>query len=462
MTIDFILNETMQSTQLDPTTPLSDYIRRYYSLNTKESCGVGNCGACSVIVYDPNNSKYTLANSCLLPLGTVIGKQVITIDGISKDGELGSVQQAYLDFAAPQCGFCTPGFVIAGTYFLLKMNGENFDDEAAREALSGNLCRCNGYGPYVKALMSLQGTVPNLTIPTDSVPACLYSDKNWYAPITIRDALSYLKRTPDAVIYSGGTDIMPKCRDLMTKHILYIGNISELLAEKITIDGDYIYISSSTTFEEIICSSLLNCLIPQMPEMSRKVGSPQVRSVATLIGNICNASPIGDSLPLLYALEAEIEICSLSNDYSIEKRYLSISDFITGPNETSIKEGELVTKVRFKKPKEGDKFYFQALKTRNAQSMTIASVSAKAHYEPNSHTLTSLRLFAGGVGPTVINLDDIVDLTLQKTPKKLIEHVTEAYDSVSLQPVSDLRGTSEYKREMIIQLILRIMSEIVN
>ncbi len=338
------------------TTTVLEYLREgLRRTGTKEGCAEGDCGACTVVLgelsADGSRVEYRAVNSCIRFLPTIDGQELVTVESLlAPDGSLHPVQQAMVDHHASQCGFCTPGFVMS--LFGLYLRSAAPAREEVLDTLSGNLCRCTGYRPIVEAGLRM-GEYPAPLHWNRDAPVLASCRKallglrreqalrlpGFVAPRTVDELAAELEGTPGALILAGGTDIglwvTKHLRDLPP--IIYMGAVSEL--RNIRREGGVLEIGAGVSLTDG-----WNALVKEMPElaeMAQRFGSPPVRNAGTLCGNLANGSPIGDALPVLIALDAELELRRGSRT-----RRLALEHFYLGYQRTALEPGEFVVAVR--------------------------------------------------------------------------------------------------------------------
>jgi xanthine dehydrogenase small subunit len=377
-TLDFVLNgERLSLAGEDPRRTLLTWLRERRGLiGTKEGCAEGDCGACTVVLGQLNTQgsiEYLPVNACILCIGALDGKEVITVDGLKalNAGALHPVQEAMVDCHGSQCGFCTPGFVMA-LYAHYKGDGKL----PLADAIAGNLCRCTGYRPILEA----GGRAASLRSPEreraeDAVRkerlAALPKDSTlvngFFAPATVAEFAKFLIDHPAATILAGGTDvglwITKQHRDLGS--IAHVGKIAELKA--IAEDEHGFEIGAAATYAE--AHRALASIHDDIGELLRRFGAVQVRAAGTLGGNIANGSPIGDSLPVLLALGS-----SLTLQKGASQRKVPLETFYTGYRKSVLQPGEFIRSVRAPKLAPGARFGAYKLSKRLDQD--ISSVCA--------------------------------------------------------------------------------------
>ncbi len=363
-------------TDVDPTESLLRWLRRARLTGTKEGCGDGDCGACTVALVEGDargRAHYRAVNSCLLPIGALAGREVVTVEALADGAALHPVQQALVDSAGSQCGYCTPGFVMslfAGYY-----DGE-FDDHV----IDGNLCRCTGYQPIRKAAAALAAQPRpmdrfSVALEAASAPAsasalvgpdfvrtlqpgveeerpdevrthqggarqndALGSD-DFFNPTTVADALALKSALPDAAWIAGATDLgVALSRGQRVAPVLIaIDRVAEL--HRLDIADDHVRIGAGVPLSRL--ERELAGIFPALDQMLPWFAARQVKNRATLGGNLGSASPIGDLLPWLLAHDASVEVAGPAG-----VRELAIDGYFLDYRKTTLRPDELIVAVR--------------------------------------------------------------------------------------------------------------------
>lgn len=401
------------------------------------------------MIGELDNGKvcYQSLTSCLYPLINAHGKHVVTIEGIILSNRLTPVQQAMANHAATQCGFCTPGFVMSFTAFC--MNREEPTTERAIEAVAGNICRCTGYKSIERAASHISSLMSNKNIDD---PIGWLVDKGYLPeyfleiPQKLRhfDAIERNNENNTQLI-AGGTDLMVQRPDA-----LYEQKLKSTLMELprgITINNCTCTVGSATTISDLLASAELVSRFPQLKDYLMLVSSAPIRNMATIAGNIVNASPIGDLSVMLLALNAQV-----TSTLDGKTRQQPLNELFVGYKQLNLKPGEVIQYITFELPKTTTLFNFE--KISKLKYLDIASVNSAMQIEIVNGKVKKFLISAGGVDP--------IPLLLNRTSTHLVGEELNA-DTVKratalmqeeISPISDIRGSAEYKRLLLKQLFL--------
>jgi xanthine dehydrogenase small subunit len=439
--LDFILNgERVSLRGEDPTRTLLTWLRESRRLlGTKEGCAEGDCGACTVVLAERGASgalDYLPVNSCLLFLGALDGREVISVDALKSGAALHPVQQAMVDCHGSQCGFCTPGFVMA--LYAHYKSGAAVERESLCDAIAGNLCRCTGYRPILDAGSRMAALADAkregaedaarlarlASLPRDA--ALVEADsKRFFAPISADSLAEFLVEHPQATILAGGTDlgllVTKAHRDL--RDLVYVGRVADL--KEIAEREAEIEIGAAVPLAE--AQSALGGIHPDIGEFLRRFGGAQVRACGTLGGNIANASPIGDSMPVLLALGSSVEL-----QLDCEKKSVPLDHFYVGYRKTVLRPGEYIRSVRVPKLARGARFAAYKLSKRFDQD--ISGVCAAFYVD--SH---EARFGFGGMAATPARAP-----RAEAAYARGVEAACHALEQ-DFKPLSDHRASSWYR-----------------
>ena len=272
-----------------------------------------------------------------------------------------------------------------------------------------------------------------------------------YLPHTLLELWSYLEGEPEAVIYAGGTDLLVKMRagKAAAPALICMERIAELRDVREIAAG--IRLGAAVTHTELLRHPLIVACLPVLAQALRTLGSPLIRNMGTIGGNICTASPAGDTLPPLYILQAEVELCSRD-----DVRILPIREFITGPGETQLRKGEILKGVVVKKPVGYNVHHFEKVGQRKSMACAIASMASLLQVSP-SGVIEAARLAWGSVGPTVVTAAAVEDALIgEKLSKEMLANVALRIRQI-VEPINDVRASADYRRIVSGNLLLRLL-----
>ena len=426
---------------------LLNWLRDYIKLTgTKEGCAEGDCGACSVIIEENGSGNLRPINSCLVRLGQVIGASVTTIEGLGSDKNPHSLQIAFAKEHASQCGYCTPGFVISGVSLL--NSNKKITDDTINEAISGNLCRCTGYSPIIKAIKSLANERVTLKR-FDRIhkqKKIHFGNVTYFRPANLKELKNYLNKINNFQFLAGGTDLNLQRPIINTKesNLICLGDIKELNSIKHL--KDKIVLGGAVTIENFMESIRSN--IPEIIEILQRFGSPQIRNQGTIGGNLCTSSPIGDIAPILLILNTNLNLLGRNGT-----RKVNIKNFFRGYRKNILKKDEIISSIEIPYANKQNKIFSWKLSKRYDQD--ISTVSLAINIQIQNNVIKELHIAAGGVAATPILLDKLCKLMLEK---KLDDAIEFAIDNIEnyIQPISDLRGSSHYRFEAFKGLLRRL------
>ena len=438
-------NVEVNNVQYDIT--LLNWLRDYNKLTgTKEGCAEGDCGACSVIIEENGNGNLRPINSCLVRLGQVIGASVTTIEGLGSDKNPHSLQIAFAKEHASQCGYCTPGFVISGVSLL--NSNKKITEDSINEAISGNLCRCTGYSPIIKAIKSLANERVTLK-KFDRIhkqKKIHFGNVTYFRPVNLKELKNYINKINNFQYLAGGTDFNLQRPIINTKesNLICLSDIKELNSIKHL--KDKIVLGGAVTIENFMES--IRSYIPEIIEILQRFGSPQIRNQGTIGGNLCTSSPIGDIAPILLILNTSLNLFGRNGT-----RKVNIKKFFRGYRKNILKKDEIISSIEIPYANKKNKIFSWKLSKRYDQD--ISTVSLAINIQMQNNIIKELHIAAGGVAATPILLEKLCKLMIEK---KLDEAVGFAIDNLEnyIQPISDLRGSSHYRLEAIKGLLRRL------
>ena len=538
---------------------LADWLRKEAGLTgTKIVCAEGDCGSCTVLrafadlaahahidVGVPGGVKvgandganvganvgvdhatrsapleFEAMNSCIVTVAQMDGSHIVTVEGMQCGDELSPAQVAMKQCHASQCGYCTPGFVMAISAMLEKhgdANGarvnvasdsggcanvashggavaaQHIDAKMAANYLTGNLCRCTGYAPIVEAALTVRATEKHSVAGRYSNPAAITDALNTatkslliehdgmklFAPVSLREAVTFAAQNPGFKVLAAATDMgvqtnkgKPLPRVMLSLHL-----VSELYQAKHSRSG--IVVGARVTLAQL--RRLCETTAPELASFLNLFGSPQIKNVATLVGNIANASPIGDTLPFLLIADAVVHVASRPGGKGpIHKRKIEFTDLYVGYKKLALTPGEIITHVSFNAT--DSKELLRLYKVSQRKDMDISAISgafsmtmtgrvkssavnttthAGARKTKSPPHVVSARIAYGGVAATPIRMPEIEaalvgDFTMQKA-QAVAQMIASA-----ITPLSDVRGSAAYRRVTAANLFMRYASEVLH
>jgi xanthine dehydrogenase small subunit len=408
--VRFLLgHEPRELDRVDPTMTVLDWLRvAERRTGTKEGCNEGDCGACTVVLARPENGRltYRAVNACIQFVATLDGCQLLTVEDLKgQDGTLHPVQQAMVDCHGSQCGFCTPGFVMS-MWALTRTADELASDQVIDDALAGNLCRCTGYAPIVRAMRqafaagprgdaieaAAADTCARLEALTDEETLVVGDGgRRFIAPATVDALAEVLLAEPKATIVAGNTDVGLWVTKQMRRldPVVYIGRVREL--QKIDDTGETIEIGAGVSHADAM--EVVGRHYPDMGEMWRRFASVQIRNAGTVGGNVANGSPIGDVSPALIAAGATLHLRRGG-----ERRSLPVEDFFIAYGKQDRRPGEFVERISIPKPAAGTRYRVYKISKRFDQD--ISAVLGAFQLRLDGDRVIEARLAFGGMAAT--------------------------------------------------------------
>ncbi|MEU9146468.1 FAD binding domain-containing protein [Streptomyces sp. NPDC048349] len=460
-----------------PHTTVLDFLRERGLTGTKEGCAEGECGACSVLVARPGVNRPTdwvAVNACLVPVAALDGQEIVTSEGLATTGEPGAaptlhpVQEEMAVRGGSQCGYCTPGFIcsMAAEYYRPDRcahadpaDGADSDPEHGPNgfdlhALSGNLCRCTGYRPIRDAAFAVGA-------PADEDPLARRREQSPPAPVateygqggstflrrgTLADTLRLLRERPGAVVVAGSTDwgVEVNIRSRRADCVVAVDRLPEL--RELHVEPDHIEIGAALTLTEI--ERRLDGRVPLLAELFPQFASRLIRNGATLGGNLGTGSPIGDSPPVLLALEASVVLADADGE-----RAVPLADYFTGYRQSVRRPGELIRAVRIPLPLSPVAAFHKIAKRRFDD---ISSVAVAFALDIEDGIVRKARIGLGGVAATPIRAR-ATEAALEGRP--WTAQTTEAAAEVLRHegtPMDDHRASAGYRSAMLGQSLLKL------
>lgn len=439
MKVTFLLNGETVEVDTPATQTLLDWLRVERGLTgTKEGCNEGDCGACSVVVTD-QHSKRAL-NACTLFMPQLHGKAVRTVEGISApDGTLHPVQQAMVDHHGSQCGFCTPGFIAS-------MAAGHADGRTDHDnVLAGNLCRCTGYAPIIRAAEA----AADMPVPVWMKEPALPTGPAPFAPDKLDVLAAWYAANPDATVIAGATDVglwvTKQLRAL--DNVVFLNRCRDL--QKITVTDDTITFGAGVTMVDV--HNVLRDHHPSYAEMVRRYGSEQVRSAATIGGNIANGSPIGDNPPALIALGATLHL-----RHGDVTRDTPLQDFFVAYGKQDRAAGELVTGVTI--PKSAPNLRVYKLSKRFDQD--ISAVCGAFNITLSDGKVTKAIIAFGGMAGTPQRASGVEAALIGQPWSEATVKAAMPLFADDYTPMSDMRASADYRMQIAQNMLRRYFADL--
>jgi xanthine dehydrogenase small subunit len=471
-TIKLLLNnELVKLENIDPNLSVLQYLREEKcNTGTKEGCASGDCGACTVVFAElsaTNNQEiaYKSINACITFVGSLHGKQLITVEHLKEGAKLHHVQQSMVDNHGSQCGFCTPGFVMSS--FALHKKNSKPNREEVLEALAGNLCRCTGYRSIIDAALVsseaavedsfshfYQQTLATLTELNQLPPAALTgNNKSYFAPKNVKALSQKLLDEPKSTLVAGGTDLaLSVTQNLASiEQLVYLGDVTEL--NKMSESTTEFVIGSAVPYSQF--TPMLTSTYPELGEMIERIGSLQVRNNGTLGGNIGNASPIGDMPPALIALGATMTLQCGDN-----VREVLVEDYFLDYKKTILAESEFIKDISIAKPNANQQLKLYKISKRIDDD--ISAVLAAFFIEIENNVVKTVRIAFGGMAGIPARAKHCEAQLLGKTlTDKTIIAAQQALEN-DFSPMSDVRASAKYRMQVAKNLLQKCYLELQN
>lgn len=459
----FLDGKLVEIEAVEPTRTVLQYLREdLRRTGSKEGCAEGDCGACTVVVAEliDDELRYRAVNACIQFLPTLDGKALFTVESLkAADGSLHPVQQSMVDCHGSQCGFCTPGFIMS--MFALYKNNPSPGRDEIDDALSGNLCRCTGYRPIVEACvrMYVYPTPRNqdrqlrkqlLGIRRKTGLSMEFGPARYHAPASLDELASLYRKTPEARILAGGTDIglwvTKQLRQLPV--VIYLGNVAEL--RQISSDQNNLEVGAAVTLSDagaVICEHY-----PEFTEMFRRFASVPVRNAGTLVGNIANGSPIGDSMPALIAIKTRVRL-----RHGEAVREMALEDLYLDYMKNVLQPGEFIEAIEM--PARDEQLKLRCYKLSKRFDQDISAVCAAFALRLDGDTVSEIRIALGGMAaiPKRAQLTEKLltggnwdEVSVRAAMQKLAE---------DFAPLSDMRASAGYRGRATANLLYRFYLE---
>ena len=437
--LTFLLNGETVEAEVGPTETLLDFLRERRGMTgTKEGCNEGDCGACSVMVTGEDGIIRAM-NACILFMPQLSGRAVRTVEGIAgPNGDLHPVQRAMVEHHGSQCGFCTPGFIT--TMAAAHANGAT-DHE---DQLAGNLCRCTGYAPIIRAAEAASRE----DVPDWIADSHVQAEAPYPMPESSDELAAWYEANPDATLIGGATDVglwvTKRLQDL--GKVAFTGRCSDLQRIEVTKNG--LRIGAACTITQLL--EAVKPFYPSFAELLRRYGSTQVRNAATLGGNIANGSPIGDGPPALIALGATLHLRK-----GDARREMPIENFFLEYGKQDRKKGEFVEFITIPKQRDTVKCY----KLSKRFDQDISSVCGCFNIVVAGGSVAKARIAFGGMAGTPKRATHVEDALIGKAWSEENMEAALAGFAKDFTPMSDMRASAGYRMQAAQNMLRRVYVE---
>jgi xanthine dehydrogenase small subunit len=451
--VHFLLgHDPRELRKLDPNLTVLNWLREVERrCGTKEGCAEGDCGACTVVLGElaDDRLRYRAVNACILFAPQLDGRQLITVEHLRRsDGSLHPVQQVMVECHGSQCGFCTPGFVMS--LFALYHEDRAPSRQRILDVLAGNLCRCTGYRPIVEAARRMYeiGQDDEFSArETETVAqlrafrgggrlAFAYGGKRYFAPRRVDELAALCEQFPSACLLAGGTDVglwvTKQHRDLDT--LIYVGAVEEL--RRLEATATHLEIGAAVTYTDAMAA--VGGRWPDFGELIRRLGSVQIRNSGTIGGNVANGSPIGDSMPALIALGADLVLRKAS-----ARRNMPLEDFYLDYRTTTLERGEFVELIRVPLPQPERQFRCYKISKRFDQD--ISALLGAFNIRLAKGRVADVRIAYGGMAAIPKRATECEQaLCGRPWTEPTIARGREAL-ARDFAPISDMRASAAYR-----------------
>lgn len=466
-TISFFLNGILKEVQVKAETTVLELLRNSLELNgIKEGCGEGDCGACTVVIGEVMDGKihYKSAAGCLYLAAKLEGKHLITIEGLAEKDKLHPIQEAILNAHATQCGFCTPG--VALSILALYLERSKPAKEEFRRYLEGNLCRCTGYASIRKVpeylneiIVSQEDIRPKYLSETEEkqlrfVQEDIFIDDGinaYYSPVSEDNLIEFLrshqefKDDSNIRFINGGSDIVVGIKK-RGQHFRLLLDLSRIdMLQNMTYDTETLTLGGGVSLSRII--DMTQRVFPEFGDTVKRMCSEQVRSSATVAGNIANASPVADTVPLLMAVDAQITLNSMKG-----LRKVPLRKFFHGYKKTEIKAGEWIQSISIPL---GEYNFIHFEKVSKRKEVDISSVNSALALKVKAGVIQKAQIACGGVGATTLYMPETSRFLEGKEMSE--ETFIKAFSIIETEatPIGDVRGSAEYRKAVLQNLLMK-------
>lgn len=465
----YINGEKVEVRGDDAFLPLANFLRyRRRLTGTKIVCAEGDCGACTVMRASPLNQQAThrtrwrVMNSCIAPVYAMDCSHIVTIEGVGEKQQPSLVQESMVKHHGGQCGFCTPGMVMAITGMIEQKL--SFKEKDVQNHLTGNLCRCTGYSPIIEAAMGVDrdqyrplserylddASWSELSRHAEQGLEIHAGDRYLICPSTLSSMNEHMKKRPLLRIMAAATDVGVQ----INKGRVDPAQIASLHLLKdlyhISYDAQLLSVGARVTLDQL--ERFTESLLPDFAQFMSIFASPQIKNVATLVGNVANGSPIADTLPFLFAAEARIRVASVNG-----QRQIPIQSFYKGYKLLDLRDGEWIVGVDI--PIDQDRKW-KLYKVSQRRDLDISCVNAAYSWREQDQKVQDVRIAYGGVGPTTLRCPKSEAVIEGQEISRLSVQDAQAALQHDVSPIDDVRGSAAYRRRVVGNLLQRFVNDV--
>lgn len=462
--IDFLLNGQRRQCAVSPDTSVLELLRDTLGqTGTKEGCASGDCGACTVAIGETGPEgqvNYHSTNACITPAHQLQGRQLVTVEGLARGDALHPAQAAMVACHGSQCGFCTPGIVMSLFTLHETQRGERqvaspLTPQRLEAALGGNLCRCTGYRPIRDAAMSMDEHSQERPLWLDAAApqsTAGSSDAPFAQPETLAELVELRRRHPEARPVAGATDLWLEVTQRLTRfeRLIDVTRVAELNAiEETSLDDGRHgwWIGAAVTYSRL--EPLLEERFEPFAHLLHRLGSAQIRNRGTLGGNIANASPIGDTPPVLLTLGSRLWLAGPDGE-----RELPLDDFFLGYKQTALREGEVIRAIFLPHP--DPQRHLAVWKLSKRREDDISAVLGAFSWRLEDGVMRDVRLAFGGMAATPQRARATEAALECQTPTPAAFEAARLALGDDFQPMSDVRGSAHYRQLSAANLLERL------
>lgn len=438
---------------------LSRFLRyEQRATGTKIVCEEGDCGACTVLVgrRSGDGLRYVPVNSCIQMVFQLDCAHVVTVEGLTNGGALTPLQDAMVECHGAQCGYCTPGFVMAMAGLFESTARPSAGD--ARAALTGNLCRCTGYDPIVRSVLAVRSqprieqlypaeAILRAIEPLEREPVRI---ANFARPVDLAGAVEFKAANPGAVVVQGATDfgVWRTKRGFVPPAMLSLDGVQGLDVIEVREEegARLLAVGGRATLAQF--ETAVRDLVPSLAGIMDRFGSPQIRNAGTLAGNIANASPIADTLPFLFVTESWLELTGRSGT-----RTLPLTDFYRGYKKLALREDEIIERIMIPLPENDETLRLYKVSKRS--HLDIATFTAAMLMKRDDGRVESIRIAYGGVGPVVLRLPRTESFITGRAFELDTFAAAGEIATGEITPISDVRGSREHRLQLAENILSR-------